>query len=58
MRPDHVPTMAGEDNSNPGYHTKGRLWAIGYMRGPPTRWSNRLGSGIIDDVPNVVEPAG
>ncbi len=33
MRPDHVPTMAGEDNSNPGYHTKGRLWAIGYMRG-------------------------
>jgi len=33
IRPDHVPTMAGEDNSNPGYHTKGRLWAIGYMRG-------------------------
>ena len=25
--------MAGEDNSNPGYHTKGRLFAIGYMRG-------------------------
>lgn len=33
MRPDHVPTMAGEDNSNPGYHTMGRLFAIGYMRG-------------------------
>jgi mannonate dehydratase len=33
MRPDHVPTMAGEDNSNPGYHTRGRLFAIGYMRG-------------------------
>jgi mannonate dehydratase len=33
MRPDHVPTMAGEDNSNPGYHTLGRLFAIGYMRG-------------------------
>jgi mannonate dehydratase len=33
MRPDHVPTMAGEDNSNPGYHSKGRLFAIGYMRG-------------------------
>ncbi|GAA0669100.1 mannonate dehydratase [Natronoarchaeum mannanilyticum] len=33
MRPDHVPTMVGEDNSNPGYHTKGRLFAIGYMRG-------------------------
>lgn len=33
MRPDHVPTMAGEANDNPGYHTKGRLFAIGYMRG-------------------------
>ena len=33
MRPDHVPTMAGEDNANPGYHTNGRLFAIGYMRG-------------------------
>ena len=32
-RPDHVPTMAGEDNTNPGYHFKGRLFAIGYMRG-------------------------
>jgi mannonate dehydratase len=25
--------MASEDNSNPGYHTKGRLFAIDYMRG-------------------------
>jgi mannonate dehydratase len=33
MRPDHVPTMAGEDNSNPGYHTLARLFAVGYMRG-------------------------
>lgn len=33
MRPDHVPTMTGEDNSNPGYHTNGRLFAIGYMKG-------------------------
>ena len=33
MRPDHVPTMAGEDNANPGYHTNARLFAIGYMRG-------------------------
>jgi mannonate dehydratase len=32
-RPDHVPTMVGEDNSNPGYHFRGRLFAIGYMRG-------------------------
>jgi mannonate dehydratase len=33
MRPDHVPTTAGEDNANPGYHTNGRLFAVGYMRG-------------------------
>jgi mannonate dehydratase len=32
-RPDHVPTMAGESNDTPGYETKGRLFAIGYMRG-------------------------
>jgi mannonate dehydratase len=25
--------MAGEDNSSPGYHDKGRLWAIGYLQG-------------------------
>ncbi|QSW99409.1 mannonate dehydratase [Haloterrigena alkaliphila] len=33
IRPDHVPTMAGEENDNPGYETKGRLFAVGYMRG-------------------------
>lgn len=33
MHPDHVPTMEGEANSNPGYATNGRLFAIGYMRG-------------------------
>ena len=33
MRPDHVPTMAGESNDAPGYEAKGRLFAIGYMRG-------------------------
>jgi mannonate dehydratase len=33
MRPDHVPTMAGESNDKPGYHSLGRLFAIGYMRG-------------------------
>ena len=32
-RPDHVPTMAGEQNTDPGYETKGRLFAIGYMTG-------------------------
>ncbi|MCU4744076.1 mannonate dehydratase [Natronoglomus mannanivorans] len=33
IRPDHVPTMGGEDNASPGYETKGRLFAIGYMKG-------------------------
>jgi mannonate dehydratase len=33
MRPDHVPTMAGESNQRPGYETLGRLFAIGYIRG-------------------------
>ncbi len=33
IRPDHVPTLAGESNEYPGYHMLGRLWAVGYMRG-------------------------
>ncbi len=33
LRPDHCPTMAGEDNDSPGYHDKGRLFAIGYLKG-------------------------
>ena len=33
IRPDHVPTMAGDSNQNPGYSTIGMLYAIGYMRG-------------------------
>jgi mannonate dehydratase len=33
MRPDHVPTMAGEANNRPGYETLGRLFANGYVRG-------------------------
>ena len=33
MRPDHVPTMEGDPNDRPGYTTRGRLYAIGYMRG-------------------------
>jgi len=33
MRPDHVPTMAGDSNDHPGYSTIGTLFAIGYMRG-------------------------
>jgi mannonate dehydratase len=33
IRPDHVPTMAGDTNDHPGYSTIGTLFAIGYMRG-------------------------
>jgi mannonate dehydratase len=33
IRPDHVPTLETEDNSNPGYHVLGRIWALGYMKG-------------------------
>ncbi len=33
IRPDHVPTLAGESNENPGYELLGRLHAIGYMTG-------------------------
>jgi mannonate dehydratase len=33
IRPDHVPTLAGEANDRPGYATLGRLFALGYIRG-------------------------
>ncbi|MWV39885.1 mannonate dehydratase [Natrialba sp. INN-245] len=33
IRPDHVPTMEGEDNSIPGYHITGKIFAVGYIKG-------------------------
>lgn len=33
LRCDHVPTMAGETNDQPGYGTLGRLFADGYVIG-------------------------
>jgi mannonate dehydratase len=33
IRPDHVPQLAGEDDGEPGYTMKGRLFAFGYLRG-------------------------
>ncbi len=33
LRPDHVPTVAGDQNDRPGYSSFGRLYAIGYIRG-------------------------
>lgn len=32
-RPDHVPTMIGDNNENAGYSSIGRLFAIGYLKG-------------------------
>ena len=32
-RPDHVPTMEGDDNDRPAYSSIGRLFAIGYLKG-------------------------
>ena len=33
LRPDHVPTMEGDNNDRPGYSSVGRLFAIGYIKG-------------------------
>ncbi len=33
IRPDHVPTLEGDDNTNYGYTMRGRLFAAGYIRG-------------------------
>jgi mannonate dehydratase len=33
LRPDHVPTMAGDTNDNPAYSSLGRLFALGYIQG-------------------------
>ena len=33
LRPDHVPTMEGDQNDRPGYSSIGRLFAIGYIKG-------------------------
>ena len=32
-RPDHVPTVEGDNNANAGYSSFGRLYAIGYIKG-------------------------
>jgi len=33
FRPDHVPTMEGDLNSDAGYSSVGRLYAVGYLKG-------------------------
>ena len=32
-RPDHVPTMEGDNNEIPAYSSIGRLFAVGYLKG-------------------------
>jgi mannonate dehydratase len=41
IRPDHVPTMAGDSNEHPGYSNIGSLYAFGYMRGLMQAISNQ-----------------
>ena len=33
LRPDHVPTLEGDDNAKYGYTMRGRLFAMGYIKG-------------------------
>lgn len=33
IRPDHVPTIAGDVHDHPGYTLFGNLYAVGYMKG-------------------------
>ncbi len=42
LRPDHAPTMAGEENSAPGYAILGKIFALGYIRGLMTAIEKNL----------------
>jgi mannonate dehydratase len=33
MRPDHAPTLEGEENDRPGYAMKAKIYALGYFKG-------------------------
>jgi len=33
VRPDHAPTLDGEQNDKPGYAMEGKILAFGYMKG-------------------------
>jgi mannonate dehydratase len=45
LRPDHVPTLEGESNDDPGYAWLGRLHAIGYLQGLRAAAQRRGGEG-------------
>lgn len=53
IRPDHVPTLAGESNESPGYHMLGRLWAVGYMKGLSDGFELRVDGGGEDPATGV-----
>jgi mannonate dehydratase len=45
LRPDHVPTVEGDSNTNQGYSMFGRLYAIGYIRGLRQAVYNQAAAG-------------
>lgn len=45
VRPDHVPTMYGDNNENPAYAINGNLFATGYMYGLMEAVENELRNG-------------
>lgn len=46
IRPDHVPTLEGESNDDPGYAWLGRLHAVGYLQGLRAAARQRLQSTL------------
>lgn len=49
MRSDHVPLMAGDTQTVPGYSNLGRLFAIGYMTGLREAARAATGSGSMPE---------
>ncbi|RAV11111.1 mannonate dehydratase [Paenibacillus contaminans] len=48
VRVDHVPTMEGERNDEPGYESLGRLFAVGYLKGLLEGARKTAGSGPVE----------
>jgi len=57
LRPDHVPTMAGDSNDNPGYSSIGRLFAIGYIRGLHEAVYGKAKERVQDSAASLAHPA-
>jgi mannonate dehydratase len=53
-RPDHVPALEGEEGPAHGYTMKGRLFAVGYMRG--LMHAARLGNNVPRSKGRAVQP--